>query len=103
MNKTNARKIAETINFSELSVMFASAKANITDWTQISAVNNSMSKGTAWNILYKGLKPEIMLQPCALKNMIWEFGDHLPEHLKIKIQVKTKVSTAITHQEPIFD
>ena len=102
MNKTNAKKIAETITFVQLQDMFNNAKENITDWTVTSAVNKQMSKGTAWNILFVSLKPETMTHPMAIKNMIWEFGDHLPEQLKIKKQTKVSRHVDVTHQEPNF-
>lgn len=102
MNKTNARKIAETITFEQLTKMFDNAKTNIKDWTEVSAVNKGMTKGTVWNILYKGLNPEIMNQPLALKNMIWEFGDHLEVSLKIKKLIKKNHHVNVTHQEPKF-
>jgi len=102
MNKTNAKKIAETITFVQLQEMFNNAKENITDWTVTSAVNKQMSKGTAWNILFVSLKPETMTHPMAIKNMIWEFGDHLPEQLKIKKQTKVSRHVDVTHQEPNF-
>ncbi|HHZ70807.1 MAG TPA: hypothetical protein EYN54_11155, partial [Methylococcaceae bacterium] len=97
-----AKKIAETITFVQLQEMFNNAKENITDWTVTSAVNKQMSKGTAWNILFVSLKPETMTHPMAIKNMIWEFGDHLPEQLKIKKQTKVSRHVDVTHQEPNF-
>ena len=102
MNKSNAKKIAETITFVQLQEMFNSAKESITDWTAISAVNKQMTKGTAWNILLVGLKPEIMSHPMAIKNMIWEFGDYLPNNLKIQKKSNDKSTVIVTHQEPKF-
>lgn len=102
MNKSDAKKIAETITFSQLQEMFNNAKENITDWTVVSNVNKQMTKGTAWNILFKGLNPEIIVQKLAVKNMIWEFGDYLPEELKIKKPVKQVSSLKLTHQDPRF-
>ena len=102
MNKTNAKKIAETITFAQLQEMFNNARKNVNDWTEVSVVNKQMTKGTAWNILYPSLKPGIMIHAMAVKNMIWEFGDYLPDHLKIKKQSKNVVAVNITHQEPIF-
>ena len=102
MNKSDAKKIAETITFDQVEEMFNNAKANITNWEEVSAVNKGMTKGAAWNILKHGVKPEIVNQPLALKNMIWEFGDHLPEHLKIKKIRKNKTQTGFFHQKPIF-
>jgi hypothetical protein len=103
MNKSDAKKIAETITFEQVKEMFNNAKANINNWEEISAVNKGMTKGAAWNILKHGVKPEIVNQPLALKNMIWEFGDHLPEHLKVKKISKKKAQAICFHQEPIFN
>lgn len=102
MNKLNAKKIAETITFSQLQEMFNSAKENITDWAAVSNVNKQMTKGTAWNILFVGLKPETMLHPMAIKNMIWEFGDYLPNNLKVQKKSNDKSNVIVTHQEPKF-
>lgn len=102
MNKSNAKKIAEIITYEQLTEMFNNAKKEVGDWKKVSIVNSCMTKGTAWNILYKGLMPRIMNQKLALTNMIREFGDHLPEELKFDRKVKIKSSVNITHQEPIF-
>ena len=101
MNKTDAKKIAVTITFNQLQGMFNSAKENITDWESISNVNKQLTKGAAWNMLFVGFKPETMLHPMAIENMIWEFGDYLPDDLKIKKQTKSK-SVKAYHQDPIF-
>ena len=103
MNKTQARKIAETITFPEVEQMFENAKKNITDWTEVSAVNKGMSKGTAWNILSDGLNPRIIKQPLALRNMIWEFGDHLPDSARIEPAKKTREKVSVHHEEPVFN
>ena len=102
MNKTHAKIIAEIITFDQLQEMFNNAKENITNWTEISAVNRSMTKGTVWNILYHGVKPEVMHQSIALRNMIWEFGDHLPDELFIKNKKPKQKPIKVLHQEPIF-
>ena len=102
MNKTDAKKIAETITYEQLTKMFDTAKDKITDWTVVSNVNKSISKGTAWNVLYQGLDIKILTFPVAVKNMIWEFGDYLDEELKISKNITSKQQVRITHQEPIF-
>jgi hypothetical protein len=102
MNKTNAKKIAETITFEQLSKMFINAQLDIVNWEEISAVNKCLTKGAAWNILFKGLTPNIMSQKLAIKNMIWEFGDHLDDDLKIKPNKKIKQDIDVFHQEPDF-
>ncbi len=102
MNKTNAKKIAETITFEQLSKMFDRAKLNIMNWEEVSAVNKGMTKGAAWNILYKSLLPRVMNSPMIIKNMIWEFGDYLDDDLKIKPKKKAKSDVKVFHQEPEF-
>ena len=102
MNKANAKKIAETITFEQLAKMFSNAESNIVNWEEVSAVNKGMTKGAVWNILIKGLTRNIMNQPLALKNMIWEFGDHLDVDLKIKPKKKIKSDVEIFHQDPDF-
>ena len=102
MNKTNAKKIAETITFEQLSKMFENAKLNIVNWEEISAVNKGMTKGAAWNILHGSLAPRIMDRSSTIKNMIWEFGDHLDDDLQIKPKKKAKSDVKVFHQEPDF-
>lgn len=102
MNKSNAKTIAQVITFEQLQEMFTNAKNNITDWSKVSAVNKGMTKGTVWNLLYPALKPDIILHRSAIKNMIWEFGDHLPEELIPAREAKEKAEVKVTHQKPIF-
>jgi len=106
MNKSDARKIAEKITFVQLVEMFVSAQLSIKDWSVVSSVNKGMTKGATWNILFPAIDPatnkRIMNQPNALKNMIWEFGDYLPEHLKIKKSPKNEGVSNVHHEEPIF-
>ncbi len=101
MNRTDAKKIAETITNEELSDMFTNAKANISDWTKVSNVNKGLSKGVAWNILASDFDIEKKYHNMAKVNMVREFGEYLPEHLKpVK---KTKPSLInVVHQEPKF-
>ena len=104
MNKTDARRIAETITNKDLYNMFESAKNGIKDWTIRSRVNKSFSIGTSWNILAKDFDIEYKYHILAKKNMVWEFGDYLPDDLKIKKSDKKsdKKLPKIHHQEPIF-
>lgn len=102
MNKSDAKKIAETITFEQVEEMFNNAKVSITNWEEVSAVNKGMTKGVAWNILKHGVKPEIVKQPLALKNMIWEFGDYLPVELKVKKKSKKQAKLNVYHEAPVF-
>jgi hypothetical protein len=101
MNRADAKRIAETITNEELSDMFKNAKENITDWTKVSNVNKGMSKGTAWNILCSDFNVETKYHILAKINMIREFGEYLPYHLKPVKKVK-HVITNVVHQEPKF-
>ena len=98
MNRTDAKKIAETITNEELGEMFATAKANINDWTKVSNVNKGMSKGVAWNILASDFDVDKKYHNMAKVNMVREFGEFLPDELKPT--KKTKPSINVVHQEP---
>jgi hypothetical protein len=102
MNQSDAKKIAKTITFDQLSEMFETAKNNIKDWSEISNVNRCLTVGKVWNMLYPSLTLIVMRCPPALKNMIWEFGDYLPEELKIKKPVKKPYTGKVLHEEPVF-
>lgn len=101
MNKTEAKKIAETITNEHLLAMFEAAKAGIKDWTKISSVNKGMTKGMAWNILAKDFDVKGKHHPIAKKNMIWEFGDFLPEELRARKQKIVREFKPV-HRDPIF-
>jgi len=100
MNRQDSKKIAETITNEQILEMFNSAKENIKDWVKVSNVNKGMTKGTSWNILAKNFDVTIKHHILAKINMIREFGEFLPEELKIKKQ-KRILPTPI-HQEPKF-
>ena len=101
MNRSEARKIAETITNEQLYEMFKSAKENIKDWTKTSIVNKSMTKGVAWNILTKDFNVNKKYHILAKTNMVREFGEFLPDDLKIKKQ-KTIYSGTPVHKDPDF-
>lgn len=101
MNRNDAKKIAEVITNEQLAQMFANAKAGIKDWEKVSAVNKGMTKGTAWNILAAAFDPTKTYNSIAIKNMIREFGDFLPDELKPK-KPKRPLPKPV-HQQPKFD
>lgn len=103
MNKTDAKRIAETITNDQLAAMFERAKVGITDWEKVSAVNPAMTKGTSWNILSAALKSGggARVRQLAATNMIWEFGDFLDESLK-PAKKKRQPAAAPYHQSPNF-
>lgn len=103
MTRNEARKIAEIITLDELKKMFSNAKDGIKNWEQRATVNIGMTKGTAFNIL--SLKKEYAnideIHILGRTNMIREFGDFLPEHLKPEKKNKRVLPTPV-HQEPNF-
>ena len=104
MNKTAAKLIAETITREQLAQMFENAKASITDWKEPSKVNPSITLGAAWNMYYPALVKGMRLIPLVRKNMIWVFGDYLPDELKPPKKPSRKLSAInVFHQEPIFE
>jgi len=100
MNRNDARKIAEVITPDQLKQMFDNAKAQIRDWTEVSCVNNGLTKGVAWNILAKDFHPDTNYTVLAKTNMIREFGKYLPDELKVQHWKRVKPSPM--HQDPIF-
>lgn len=103
MNRTLARKLAETITNAQLKDMFDKAQNGIRDWTKTATVNKGMTKGAAWNILAADFDENKEYPTIAKTNMIREFGDFLPQQLrnppKDKKQYEPK---APVHQEPRF-
>lgn len=74
MNKKKAKIIAETISNENLQIMLNNTKDKIKDWTKISSVNKSLTKGTAWNILASDVDYTKLLHSidnyCRNKNVI---------------------------------
>ncbi len=101
MNRSAARKIAETITNEQIQQMFENAKAQISDWTKVSNVNKGMTKGVAWNILARNFDVNAKHHILAKCNMVWEFGDYLPDNLKPKKKAKGTGKPPV-HQEPKF-
>jgi hypothetical protein len=98
MQRHEASKLADTVSASDLKQMFINAKKGIKDWEKVSRVNKGLTKGTAFNILSAGNITEKTAH-IAKTNMIWEFGEWLPNYEKeIKPQRK---DVKPTHQEPV--
>lgn len=105
MNKTDAKKIAQTITHDQLGMMFARAAVEITDWEKRSAVNPSLTLGKSWNILHgaftgdhiRGERVRLMIY----KKMIWEFGDFLPDELKPEKKKRRQLPEPY-HEDPAF-
>jgi len=106
MNKRDAKIIAETITTDQLAAMFDNAKKGITNWREPSKVNPSISLGAAWNIYYPALVKRMrpINLPHVKTNMIWLFGDYLPEELKPEKKSNSrKPAVDVFHQDPVFE
>ena len=101
MNKKTAKEIAQTITNKQLQQMFDNAKKGIKDWTKVSSVNKSITKGVGWNILARNFDVNYDYHILAKINMIREFGEFLPEELKPTKKVKKQNKSPI-HHDPIF-
>ena|ERR1035437_8981996 len=99
MNRTEAKKIAETITMEQIREMFMKAQELIKDWTVPSNVNLGLSKGVAFNILSAGDLTKKMHHMAKI-NAIREFGEYLPGYKK-PVKVKTN-DINVAHQEPKF-
>lgn len=103
MNRTLARKLAETITNAQLKDMFSKAKNSIKNWKKPSTVNKGMTKGVAWNILAAEFDENEDYHICAKANMIHEFGDFLPLELIEPLKNKKRYEAInLVHQEPFF-
>lgn len=101
MTKAEVKLISENITNEELFNMLDNARKNISNWNVRSLVNKGMSKGVAWNVLGMKFNINQHYHIMAKRNMIREFGDYLPENLKIK-KDKKKPSSDFFHNEPDF-
>lgn len=102
MKRSDARKLADTITNQQLFDMLEKAKAGVKDWTKVSIVNKSATKGTAWNFLCKNFDITFTNYHVLSKtNMIREFGEFLPEELQPP-KNKKRMDIVPYHQEPIF-
>jgi hypothetical protein len=101
MNRQLAKNIAQTITNEQLKQMFDRAKELIADWTVVSNVNKSFTKGVAWNILGKDFDVNKTYHILAKINMIREFWEFLPNELKQK-EKKSKNFQKPFHQNPEF-
>lgn len=100
MTRAQAKDIANKITNEEIQQMFNLAQNSILDWTKPSLINRGMSKGIAWNIFAKDFDASKTHAFISKYNMVREFGEFLPAHLKPVTNQKQKVSVA--HQAPVF-
>lgn len=104
MNKHDAKQLARTITDEQLAAMFDRAKADITDWREPCNANPCITLGAAWNIYYPFLTRHYRMKELIKTNMLWVFGDYLPDELKpAKPDQRKAPALNVLHQEPIFE
>lgn len=101
MNRSDAKKIAQNITNEQLQEMLNNAKVGVKDWTKVSNCNKGITKGVAWNILAKDFDINYNHHMLSKINMIREFGEFLPEKLKLEKRTRKKYDNLI-HQDPQF-
>jgi hypothetical protein len=88
----------------QLIEMFETAKVKVIDWGKVSSVNKGMTKGSAWNILAKGIKSGVKTHIMGKINMVREFGEFLPKEFLSEYEtVKKQDNTTPHHQDPDFE
>lgn len=103
ISKAEAFEIANDITNDDLEVMFLNTMKGIDDWGEMSNVNKGLTKGTSWNIFAHQFNPELKYSYITKCNMVREFGDFLPDELRLKkVPSKTEVRVKTIHQEPNF-
>lgn len=103
ITKKEALEIAHNISNDNLETMFMNAMEGIEEWGETSYVNKGMTKGTSWNILAQNFDPEEKYGYSAKCNMVREFGNFLPEDLRVKNPPESIFKVNVIHQEPNFD
>lgn len=106
MNRTDAKRIAETVTNDQLKAMFERAQVGFTDWRKPSAVSPCISKGKSWNImrlvdpsgLGRGRRDMLII-----KNMVWEFGDFLDDEIKPPKKNVSRQAIQVHHEDPVFE
>ena len=104
MNRTQAKKMVDSEDFKkdDLLGILRTARTSITRWNVVSKINPSLSRGTAFNIMWKGVSAMGENSSCGLRlvaiNILREFGDvagHKPPAPKLR------PSIPMCHQEPL--
>lgn len=106
MNRTDAKRIAETVTNDQLKVMFERARVGITDWRKGSAVNPCISKGKSWNIMRRidvGQLKRGGRDMAIIKNMVWDFGDFLDDGIKPEKKRASRPAINVHHEDPVFE
>jgi hypothetical protein len=106
MTKKEAIEIAKTVTNDQLEEMFVEVMKHYGEyslWGETAKVNKGMTKGTAWNIFGKDFNPDLKYSNIAKCNMVREFGDCLPDNVRIKYPPKSDIIINVVHQEPDFD
>lgn len=97
MTKSEAKKLAQTIQTVDLQEMLKNAYGSVINWKRRSKVNISCTIGMTFNIFTAG-KIDHNTMAHVKANMIYEFGEYLPYSAKPSKDKKLLPEPA--HQEP---
>lgn len=97
MTKSEAKKLAETIQTVDLQWMFKNAYGNVINWQKRSKVNAGCTIGVTFNIYTAG-KIDHKTSAFVKSRMLFEFGEYLP--YQAKPRKVEKLLPPPTHQEP---
>jgi len=104
MNKRDAKDIVyKGVTVKYIKDILMDARSNTqTDWAKQSTINKSLSKGTVFNIMWRGFKDEEDSQEItstgmsiAATNVLREFGETKRETRRVKANI------TVHHEEPI--
>ncbi len=104
MNRSQAKQMGDSGDFKkdDLLKILRTARTSITQWEITSKINPSFSRGTVFNIMWKGVSAMKENSSCGLRliaiNILREFGDiagHKPPRRK------SRPSIPVYHQEPL--
>lgn len=101
MNRKEAKDLSLITLNSNLKMMFVNAAEKIIDWSEPSRVNKHLSKGFVFNLFLKSGNDYENLHDLVKLNMIFEFGEFLPNYEK-PIKKKKQKITVVNHQKPDF-
>lgn len=92
MNKYNAKILAQIVQKDDIIQMLMTAYNSIFNggWSKPSTVNPSLAKWQAWDLFTNVFIDDPTYIPCCVskRNMIWQFGQYLPDDILKKLPLK---------------
>lgn len=103
MTKKECTQVSINITKEQIILMLNNAKKEVVDWTKPSSLNKGMTIGTSWNILTSGILDNYDIPTIIIVKLLREFGDYLPNELKMNNNKKINKIIDLVHQEPNFN